>query len=388
MLKVGRWRCIIVVTGLSVSLAHGQAGITFIDNDFQAALDLSNSEGKLIFVDGYATWCAPCQLMDEEVFTTEIVGDYFNANFVNLKMDLEKGIGPILAARYNAQILPSYFVITADETLVYSFTGFQQIQDLLKHAEESLSSKRILKAWQNRYEEGDRKPSFLRAYIKELFVNGDERYRGLINEFLQTQDDWMMESNMLFIFQYLEEVDSVLFEHVTDQYDAYESLIGSFELEQTMNFLVHNEMQNRILSSAEQEILYQKAFPHVGLQKLLMINVLRHQSNASLDSMVVEVDQFLARDHHLPTDSSFSFLRYLYDHHATPEQLLLASAWVEDELNGRSVSDIILYSRVLSKTQQIKQALKLLKHSARKARKAKSNKDVMLYKSEIQKKRR
>ncbi|HCE85197.1 MAG TPA: hypothetical protein DEO99_03495, partial [Bacteroidetes bacterium] len=64
-------------------------GISFFEGSFDAAKELAAKEGKLIFMDSYAKWCGPCKRMARDVFTVEEVGDFFNANFVNLKMDME-----------------------------------------------------------------------------------------------------------------------------------------------------------------------------------------------------------------------------------------------------------------------------------------------------------
>src|SRR5882757_3769272 len=50
----------------------------------------AKSESKYIFVDCYATWCGPCKMMDEKVYTLKDVGDYFNKHFISVKVQLDK----------------------------------------------------------------------------------------------------------------------------------------------------------------------------------------------------------------------------------------------------------------------------------------------------------
>ena len=68
-------------------------GIEFYEGNFNDALAKAKYENKIIFMDAYASWCGPCKKMAANVFTDEKAGEYFNANFVNLKMDMEKGKG-------------------------------------------------------------------------------------------------------------------------------------------------------------------------------------------------------------------------------------------------------------------------------------------------------
>ena len=67
----------------------------------------AKQEGKLIFVDLYATWCQPCKMMDKDVFTDRQIGKLFNENFINLKIDGEKNNGPNLIALYGVTVYPT-----------------------------------------------------------------------------------------------------------------------------------------------------------------------------------------------------------------------------------------------------------------------------------------
>ena len=66
-------------------------GIDFFPGSWNEALELAKKEDKLIFLDAYASWCGPCKSMQKKVFPTDKVGEYFNARFINVKIDMEKG---------------------------------------------------------------------------------------------------------------------------------------------------------------------------------------------------------------------------------------------------------------------------------------------------------
>lgn len=67
----------------------------------------AESENKLVFVDFYADWCLPCQLMDEEVFNKTEVYNFMNKHFINYKVDIEKSNGANLKLMFNASKLPT-----------------------------------------------------------------------------------------------------------------------------------------------------------------------------------------------------------------------------------------------------------------------------------------
>ncbi|MXY56458.1 MAG: DUF255 domain-containing protein, partial [Gammaproteobacteria bacterium] len=65
------------------------AGIEFFDGSWDDAFAAAEENGQLVFVDVYTEWCGPCKLMDANVFPKDAVGEYFNARFVNIKLDAE-----------------------------------------------------------------------------------------------------------------------------------------------------------------------------------------------------------------------------------------------------------------------------------------------------------
>lgn len=82
--------------------------VNFMDTDLLSdAIERARVEGKLVFVDVYTTWCLPCRLMDEDVFSDPELGRYLNEHFVSLKVDAERGNGANLAAIYEVKAYPT-----------------------------------------------------------------------------------------------------------------------------------------------------------------------------------------------------------------------------------------------------------------------------------------
>ena len=65
-------------------------GIEFFHGTWAEALEKAKSEERLIFVDAFAAWCGPCKRMAAQTFPDPKAGEFFNANFINLKIDMEK----------------------------------------------------------------------------------------------------------------------------------------------------------------------------------------------------------------------------------------------------------------------------------------------------------
>mgnify|MGYP002734978489 CR=1 FL=1 len=76
------------------------AQIQFENISFEQALEKANQENKLIFVDAYAAWCGPCKWMDNNVFNKVEVGNVYNPQFVNLRINMETPKGKAFGKKY------------------------------------------------------------------------------------------------------------------------------------------------------------------------------------------------------------------------------------------------------------------------------------------------
>ena len=70
--------------------ANAQGGIEFFHGTWAEAKAKAKAEDKLIFVDAYAEWCGPCKRMSAQTFPDPKAGEFFNPNFICLKIDMEK----------------------------------------------------------------------------------------------------------------------------------------------------------------------------------------------------------------------------------------------------------------------------------------------------------
>lgn len=113
------------------------AGISFHQGNYSTAKKLAKQSNKTIFIDGYTEWCGPCKRMAKEVFTDAEVGKYFNANFINVKMDMEKTDGMLVSRRYSVNFYPTLLFIKPSGELIRKEVGFKNKSELLNLAREA-----------------------------------------------------------------------------------------------------------------------------------------------------------------------------------------------------------------------------------------------------------
>ena len=125
----------ILLFALIAFLSTGiHAQIKFETGTLAAALEKAKQENKPLFVDVHAVWCGPCKRMAATAFTDTKVADFYNANFISLKLDGEKNDGPSVMAKYGITAYPTLLYFNADGSLAKTVVGGQDVPQLLKHA--------------------------------------------------------------------------------------------------------------------------------------------------------------------------------------------------------------------------------------------------------------
>ena len=175
----------LLVLVISLQDLIAQEGIRFEQAAWTAVLSKAKAENKLVFIDVYTSWCGPCKIMVRDVFPQKVVGDKFNANFINFKIDAEKGEGIDVAKKYAVKAYPTYLFVNGDGTLVYRSVGSMPVEKFLSEATIAIgefSDPKPFAVWEDEYEQNLNNKQFLWDYLqkrKKLRLNcGDviDRY--------------------------------------------------------------------------------------------------------------------------------------------------------------------------------------------------------------------
>jgi thioredoxin-related protein len=159
-------------------IAFGQ-GIKFEEGNFKSLLAKAKKENKLIFIDAYAVWCGPCKLMVKNIFPLKPVGDYYNANFINAKIDMEKGEGIDLAKKYNVKAFPTYLFINGDGEEVHRTLGYVEEKDFIQFAMDAGDPNKRLTSLKQKFEKGEKDPEFLKN-LAGLTIYNDADFAGRV----------------------------------------------------------------------------------------------------------------------------------------------------------------------------------------------------------------
>ena len=180
-----------------------QDGIKFGKQSFAQTLEQAKKENKLIFLDAFASWCGPCKLLDKNVFPKKEVGDYFNANFLNLHIDMEKGEGIEIAKKYSIYSYPTLLFINGDGKVVYKAAGYMSPQELISIAKEAVNPENTLENKIAKFEAGEKDPEFLMGLIKNTYATDFSLAQKVATRYFQTRTDATYskeEAGMLLFF--------------------------------------------------------------------------------------------------------------------------------------------------------------------------------------------
>ena len=148
-------------------LSFAQESINFDNSNFKEILAKAKREKKLVFLDAFASWCGPCKLMEKNVFPLPAVKEYYNANFINARFDMEKGEGREIAQKYQVRSYPSYLFLNGDGEVVMKSYGYMGEKDFIEIAKEANNPLLLKGSAKELFEKGESDPAFLLNMMRQ-----------------------------------------------------------------------------------------------------------------------------------------------------------------------------------------------------------------------------
>jgi thiol-disulfide isomerase/thioredoxin len=213
----------ILLLFLFVSMGQSIAGgIEFFHGTWEEALEESKTQDKPIFVDAFTTWCGPCKRMAATVFTAETVGEFYNANFICMKIDMEKPEGKKFQQKYPVSAYPTLYYIDGDGETIYHTKGGRQVEQFIELGRTVLGKTDKSGEFAEKYDAGDRNPELVYNYVKALNKAGKPSLK-IANDYLDSQDDLSSDFNLKFIYESTVEADSRIFDLLIQHRSAIEA---------------------------------------------------------------------------------------------------------------------------------------------------------------------
>ncbi len=189
---------------LSFSLSVFAQGIHFEDRNWKDVMAKAKKENKMVYVDVFTTWCGPCKMMEKNIFPQAAAGKVYNANFINYRIDAEKGEGLEVAKKYSVRGYPTnLFINPNDESVIFYTLGApQSVEGFNENATIALTEFKdpmTWKAYTSEFEKGKRDQKFLKGYLTKanrLSKDND----AILDAYLKTIDTKNLTDSQLIFF--------------------------------------------------------------------------------------------------------------------------------------------------------------------------------------------
>lgn len=171
-------------------------GVDFQDTNFEGLLAQATKDNKLVFIDCYTSWCAPCKWMDKNVFVKQEVADFYNASFINAKIDMEKGEGPELNKRYGVQSYPTYLFINGKGELIHKATSKMSAEEFITEGMNANNPEKALGSLSLKYEKGTMNNQEMLDYLMALNQIRDPKTNKVYDNLLaKVDEDWLKSAS-------------------------------------------------------------------------------------------------------------------------------------------------------------------------------------------------
>lgn len=367
-------------------------GIDFRKLSFAEAKELAQEQQKAIFVDFYADWCGPCKWMDKNVFVDETVGNFFNENFISIKVDTDLDTEYDLILELEISSIPTYGFFSPEGKLILSQNvsmkteEFMDLASLILDRKKYISSTVDLSMSKNKLnilnlissEDPAKSYDLAENYVKKLIVtdptleNFDYTDWELIDKFVTK--DWEYASWQSPI-AYLDDIDIHLLENITEIIgnNWNDPLLNYYEttLDYLLNYIVNTKEEEKmeLLNESYGTFIANRnefSFPEKSYHEYNWIKY--HLMSGNLDYFFEHSDEWLKKYHaHSNETYYYREMGELLSSHCQEqkcidkaEELFLKAIELEDN----DINNLMLVS-LYYKTDQAEKLIPLLDKAAR-----------------------
>jgi thioredoxin-related protein len=186
----------------SIHLSYGQIKFSKFPG-LEKALAKSTSSNKPIFIDTYTDWCGWCKHMDKEIFSDQEVANYFNENFICMKVDGEAESSSSFLSKYEVSGYPCLLILDSNGSVLNRSDGaITDITEFIEFGEMAyFKLYPETSPWKKNeaiFNEGNREPQFLLDYALSM-VDGEynqDEIDAVISAFWDVADAGAVEQSI------------------------------------------------------------------------------------------------------------------------------------------------------------------------------------------------
>ena len=216
---------------LLLSPAVIKSQVKFIEvstlQEMEAVQKQASDQMLMMFVDVYATWCGPCKMMDQQVYTDPAVADYMNARFVNVRLDGECEYGMTYVRDQSLEGYPTMYIFSDDGDRVSKIVGFTPAEELLASLTLTSEGYQKVKKFRAMNEQGTLEAEAFADYIDVLREMGNlEEADILADEYMEKVMDPKLSDNDIRVVAFHTDLDDAWWNTFAADKDRLMRILG------------------------------------------------------------------------------------------------------------------------------------------------------------------
>jgi thiol-disulfide isomerase/thioredoxin len=153
----------------------------------------SKAENKPIYIHGYTDGCSYCKYMIDSVYTDKDVAEFYNANFISLKLNMEKE-GKALNDALKIHNYPCMIFYDTNGEIMHRAAGRKYKLPFLELGKDALNPQKQMRSFQKKYSAGTASPGEVQLYFRMQETSGMDA-QAMINDYLMKQPDSLFSSS-------------------------------------------------------------------------------------------------------------------------------------------------------------------------------------------------
>jgi thiol-disulfide isomerase/thioredoxin len=249
-----------------------EQNLIIVEQDYTTATELASKENKLLFIDFYTTWCAPCKKLDELVFQNDSIKQILGRDFILLKYDAENDTVFHLSKKHHISSYPTAIVLNRKGYVVnrkYGFSGedFQSLsENVLEFTDESADlnkQNKHLKGYSNTIDETNY-PKFYNDYVNRTIKKVQPSD---FDAFFKGKQNFLKEEDFTPLFYFGRNAPSHIGDIILKDKQKYFDLYGEQDVEVLLYFLSATKFNEAITEDNQEKYDQAIAFTKKALSQ-------------------------------------------------------------------------------------------------------------------------
>jgi thioredoxin-related protein len=195
--------------------------------EMEAVQKQASDQMLMLFVDVYATWCGPCKMMDQQVYTDPAVADFMNAQFVNVRLDGECDYGMQYVAEQQLEGYPTMYIFSDEGERVSNIVGFTPAEELVVSLKSTTEGYQKVKKYRALHRQGTLEAEAFANYIAVVREMGNlEEADKLADEYMEQVMDPKLSDNDIRVVAFHMDLDDTWWRTFASDRDRLKRILG------------------------------------------------------------------------------------------------------------------------------------------------------------------